>query len=150
MSNSLGLKRSALFPLHDGPRIAELGAQHAEITDDNEIMVRMLENDTHGTGGDADAAVGAFVLIDNIGTRIRAADGTLGTDLGAFSTLRAYKGSKLARIGKLSLDAEGRLLRVDFMKMLDRADLETKAAARAFVPVDFNPHVSLLKSSSVP
>jgi hypothetical protein len=103
-------------------------------------MVRMLENNSHRTGGNAYSAIGAFILINNVGAGSHAADSILRTDLGAFAALRANKGTVLSRVRELRFYSKGRLFWVDFLKMFDGADLETKAASRAFVPVDFDPH----------
>lgn len=103
-------------------------------------MILVLKNDSHRAGGNALAAIRALDLVNNIGARICAADGSLRTDLGAFAALRADIRTVFPRVWKCGFDTKGGLLRVDFVEMLDAADLEAKAAACAFIPVDLNSH----------
>jgi hypothetical protein len=148
ISSLLGFQGSRFFPLHEGSGVAEFRAQHAKIADDDEIMIGMLKNDPDRAGGNTLAAVGAFVLVYNISAGSDVADRSFRADFLTFPALRANIGPVFPGVGEFGLNPEGRLLGVDFAEMLDRADLETEAASRAFVPVDFDPHDHLLSPPS--
>jgi hypothetical protein len=150
ISSLLGFQGSRFFPLHEGSGIAELRAQHAKVADDDKIMIGMLEDDPDRAGGDAYGAIGALVLIDDIGAGGDAADCPFRADFFTFPALRTNVWPVLPGVRELGLDPEGRLLGVDFAKMLNRADLETEAASRALVSIDFDSHNDLLSQPSGP
>jgi hypothetical protein len=150
ISSFLGFLGSRSFPLHQGSGIAEFRAQHAKIADDDEIMIGMPENDPDRTCGNALAAICALVFINDVGPGSDAAYRPFRADLLAFPALRANEGPVLAGVREFRFDTESRFLGVDFAEMLDGANLETEAAARALVPVDFNPHDRLLSLPSGP
>jgi hypothetical protein len=150
ISSLLGFQGSRFFPLHDGSGVAEFRAQHAKIADDDEIMIGMLKNNPDRAGGNTLAAVGAFFLVHDISPRSDAADRSFRADFLTFPALRANIRPELSWIWELGFDPQGRLLGIDFAEMLDGADLETEAASRALVPVDFDPHDHLLSPPSGP
>jgi hypothetical protein len=140
ISDLSGFQGRLFFPPDNSSSVTEFSAHHAKIADDDEIMIWVLKNDSHRAGGNALAAIRTLDLVHNIGTGICAADGSLRTDLGAFTALRADIRTVFPRVWKFGFDTKGGLLRVDLTEMLDAADLEAKSATCAFVPVDFYSH----------
>jgi hypothetical protein len=132
------------FPLNDGVGIAQFGALHTEITNNDVIEVGMLEHHVYGTGLHAIAAVGAFGLIHDKRADLVLSDSAFGTGFFALAALGAHIRPVLAGIGELGVDAQSGFLGVDLVIMLDAADLETQTAAGAIVFMDSYPHLILL------
>jgi len=138
ISGLLSFQAFVWFPLDNCAGVAELGTHQAKIADDNKVMIRMLENDSHRASGNTFTAIRAPDFVNDVGAGISPADGSLRTDLGALAALGADIRTVLPRVWKFDFDTKRGFGRVNFVEMLDGADLKAKAAACAFIPVDFN------------
>jgi hypothetical protein len=126
---------------HQRGGIADLGTGKTQVTDDHMAQTRVLKDHTRFAVRDADSAIVAKFLIDDIGACPVQLDCLLRAGLGALPTLYAKTGMIFTGRRKRGFNLQGSFLWIDFSIMLDGADLQAEATTRTIITVNLNPHM---------
>lgn len=112
--------------------VTQLGAFETVVADNDMVDIVMLEYHARFADRDTFAAIGTFFFDYDIGAITTTVDSTLRANLHTLAALRADSGFIYARLGKMSLNFQGRLFGIYFIIMADCTNLHAQAAPGAF------------------